>query len=138
MKTWKVPLAGLITILAGVIAADRIVARPLDHPPVMVSLTQEDLAPHPALLLGRWEGSWDGNLSCRLVVEDIHGKWPSVLYAWGVDQSGGAGQEWVQTRAKILPDGRLQIGALTFALSEDGVHLVGTWGYRRAFLQRSP
>ena len=128
MKTWSILIAGIIIILAGAFAADRIIASSSNHQVLPVSQVQEDHPRNLAALSGSWEGTWNGFLSGRLVVEEIHGNWATIVYTWGDHQkSGGVGQGETRTRVKILPDGRLQLGALTFAPSEDGVHLVGRW-----------
>jgi hypothetical protein len=127
MKTWGVLIAGMIIILAGTIAADRIIASSSNHRILTASPVQENHLRNIAALSGSWEGKWSGVVSGRLVVEDIHGKWATILYAWGDHPSEGVRQGEARTRAKILPDGRLKLGALTFAPSEDGAHLVGRW-----------
>jgi hypothetical protein len=128
MKTRSILIACMIIIvLAGAIAAGRIIASSSDHQVVTVSLAQEDHPSNFAALAGSWEGMWSGVLSSRLVVEDIHGKWATILYAWGDYPNGGVRQGEARTRVKILPDGRLQLGALNFAPSDDGAHLIGRW-----------
>jgi hypothetical protein len=74
---------GLIAImllgLGGLAAAGS-----LSHPPtVTITPPAADLPPEVAALSGMWEGMWDGELPCRLAVEELTWDAAVVAYVWG-------------------------------------------------------
>jgi len=86
-------------------------------------------APSPPLLryVGTWEGSWEGVLPSRIVVEEIHPQWASLVYAWADHPVGTFKGGAARVRAKVV-DGKLRWpfpGHFTFEVSEDGQTLVG-------------
>jgi hypothetical protein len=73
-------------------------------------------------LLRTWEGTWDGVLSSRLVVEEIDATSARVVYAWADDPQGRFTGGWSRIRAKILPGGALQWGSdvkFVFKMAKD-------------------
>jgi hypothetical protein len=58
-----------------------------------------------ASLAGVWESARGQVFASRLVVEEVHPEWASILYAWEDDSNGQFKAGWVRTRAKILPGG---------------------------------
>jgi len=81
-----------------------------------------------AALAGVWEGFGPDHLPMRLVVEDVHENWATILYSWGDQPEGMFQRGWVRVRARVLPNGKLfwrHPGEFTFQLSEDWTTLVG-------------
>lgn len=81
-----------------------------------------------AALSGVWEGVGPDALPTRLVVEDVHDRWATVVYTWGDHPDGKFHRGWVRVRALVLPDGKLfwrHPGDFTFQISDDLTTLVG-------------
>lgn len=89
---------------------------------------------------GIWEGTWQGGLPTRLIVEAAEEGEVTVLYAWGVKSSGPLRGGWEQARAAVQPDGSIRWGhpgTFSFRLAPDGQSLEGeyTWGGRLATIR---
>lgn len=87
------------------------------------------LTTETAALSGVWEGFGADDLPMRLIVEDVHENWATVLYSWGDQPQGMFQRGWVRVRARVLPNGKLfwrYPGDFTFQLAEDWMTLVGT------------
>ncbi|MBI4537625.1 MAG: hypothetical protein HY712_06680 [candidate division NC10 bacterium] len=106
-----------------------------DHHATMAETRIASLSPALASetsgLSGVWEGVWDGQIPSRMVVEQQHPEWATVLLAWGEGKKGSVTPGSMRLRAKVLPDGRIHVDHpvhLTLTLSEDRMNLVGTKG----------
>jgi hypothetical protein len=81
-----------------------------------------DLAPTVKAFFGTWEGTGDGGLASRLVVEAIDATSARVVYAWADDPQGHFPGGWVRVTTQVLPEGALQWGSdeqFTFKMAED-------------------
>ena len=139
MKPWIAGVAGLLGFLVAltvmvknpaVTLLDAEVLQPVDAFQ-QAEMLQSDpsLSTEGSALSGVWEGIGPGSLPTRLVVEDLHENWATVLYTWGDQPDGKFQKGWVRVRAKVLPGGRLfsrYPGNFIFQLSEDQTTLVGT------------
>jgi hypothetical protein len=77
---------------------------------------------------GIWEGSEDGVLPNRLVVEQIRPTWANIVYQWADSSTRHvrAGRERVL--ARMLPDGTLRWGypvRFTLELADNGMSIKG-------------
>ena len=80
-----------------------------------------------AALSGLWEGLGPDDLPSRLVVEDVHDHWATVVYTWGDHPEGKFYRGWLRVRAVVFPGGKLfwrHPGEFVFQLSEDWTTLV--------------
>lgn len=96
---------------------------------VAVAAPSASLPTATQALSGMWEGAGQGKMKVRLVVQRVHAEWASVLFTWRSEARDDVPSGWIRTRAKLLPDGALHLSYpvhLTFKLSEDWAHLVGT------------
>jgi hypothetical protein len=78
-------------------------------------------------LSGVWEASGPTHIPTRLVVEQVHDQWATILLAWGDHPEGKFARGSLRAQAKVLPDGRLfwrHLGEFTFQLSEDRTTIV--------------
>ena len=85
-----------------------------------------------AALSGVWEAIGSTHIPTRLVVENIHSQWATILLAWGDHPEGKFAGGWLRAKAKVLPDGRLfwrPMGEFTFQLSEDWTTIVAKMGH---------
>jgi hypothetical protein len=81
-----------------------------------------DLPPEVKAFFGTWEGTWDGVLPSRLVVEEIDATSARVVYAWADHPQGRFKGGWSRVRASVLPGGTLQWGSdvkFTFKMTPD-------------------
>jgi hypothetical protein len=81
-----------------------------------------------AALSGVWEGLGPDSLPTRLVVEDVHDRWATVVYTWGDHPEGKFYRGWLRVRALVFPGGKLfwrHPGEFVFQLSDDWTTLVG-------------
>jgi hypothetical protein len=88
-----------------------------------------DLPSEVGALSGVWEAVGDHAMPSRLVIENLHEHWATVLFAWGDDPAGKFTQGIVRATAKVLANGRLfvrQWRGIRFTLSDDWTTLVGT------------
>jgi len=75
-----------------------------------------------AALSGVWETIGAAHIPTRLVVENVHDQWATILLAWGDHPEGKFASGSLRAKAKVMPDGRLfwrQLGEFTFQLSDD-------------------
>jgi len=95
--------------------------------PRIVQPTPETPA-EAAALSGVWEGLGSDSLPTRLVVEDVHDRWATVVYTWGDHPDGKFYRGWLRVRAVVFPGGKLfwrHPGEFVFQLSDDWTTLVG-------------
>ena len=99
------------------------------HEPQPASVQTASHVPEEvAALAGIWEGLGPADLPVRLVVEEIRGRWATVLYTWGDQPEGKFHRGWERVRALVFPGGKLfwrRPGDFTFQLSDDWTTLVG-------------
>jgi len=111
----------------------RTVARPAMPPLPVVNIVSAPpgLPVELAGLVGTWEGSWDGELFCRLVVEHIDGRSAQVVYAWADDPRGTFKGDYQRREAMVSAEVRgITWGdkpRITFRLSPDRKKLLGEW-----------
>ena len=82
-----------------------------------------------AALSGVWEGIGPDAIPSRLVVEDVHENWATILFAWGDNSHGQSAGGSLRAKAKVLPSGGLywrQVGGVSFHLAPDRTTLVVT------------
>ena len=86
-----------------------------------------DLPKNVAAFSGRWEGVWESDLACVLVVEKIYPykreMIAEVVYAWGYHAWGK--EDYIRRKAKIRgPRPRLEFSSsyaeMEFEMAEDG------------------
>ena len=113
----------LSIILSAVIIGGAASTVTLPSPPELrMTPPAADLPPEVTAFFGTWEGTWDGVLPSRLVVEEIDATSARVVYAWADDPKGRFKAGWSRVRAKILPGGALQWGSdvrFTFKMAAD-------------------
>jgi hypothetical protein len=115
---WVLSIILSIVIMGGVASAAILPA----PPELRMTPPAADLPPEVAAFFGTWEGTWDGVLSSRLVVEEIDATSARVVYAWADDPQGRFKGGWSRIRAKILPGGALQWGSdvkFVFKMAKD-------------------
>jgi hypothetical protein len=96
-------------ILSVVIMGGAASAATLPAPPeVRMTPPAADLPPEVKAFFGTWEGTWDGVLASRLVVEEIDATYARVVYAWADDPQERFKGGWSRITAKVLPGGALQ------------------------------
>jgi hypothetical protein len=126
----KLPIAAGALVLAGLVAYMAIVldspATPLEARimPLKPSVLAETVAPS-----GVWESIGPDSIRMRLVVEDIHEDWATILFVWGDSPDGQLTGGSLHARARVLPDGRLlwhQAGGITYQLSADRTTLLAS------------
>jgi hypothetical protein len=91
-------------------------------PEIRMTPPAADLPPEVTAFFGTWEGTWDGILAGRLVVEEIDATSARVVYAWADDPQERFKGGWSRIRAKVLPGGVLQWGSdvkFTFKMTND-------------------
>lgn len=86
-----------------------------------------DLPEELTAFSGVWEAFGAPRMPTRLVVENIHDQWATILVAWGDHPEGKFTAGSLRAKAKVLPKGRLHwrhLGEFTFQLSEDRTTIV--------------
>jgi len=119
----------LLTILVAHIVANQLQDSAVKVTQFSPSQAASSIPYETRALAGSWAGFSRNDVPIRLVVGEVRSEWALVLFEWGKNADGSSPQGSMQTRAKILPDGRLSISypaQLIFALSEDSRSLVGT------------
>jgi hypothetical protein len=110
-------------ILSVVIMGGAASAATLPAPPeVRMTPPAADLPPEVKAFFGTREGTWDGVLASRLVVEEIDATYARVVYAWANDPQERFKGGWSRITAKVLPGGALQEGSdvkFTFKMAKD-------------------
>lgn len=88
-----------------------------------------DLPPALAAFSGIWEDPQGGVLPSRLIVEEIHPEWATVVYLWADHPAGYFRGGWERVRARVVRGGKLRWGypvRFTLELAEDGMSIEGT------------
>lgn len=125
----KLPFAAGVLALAGLLVAYTAIV--LDSP--ATRLEARIIRPKPSVLAemvapsGVWESIGPDSIRMRLVVENIHEDWATILFVWGDSPDGQLTGGALHARAKVLPDGRLlwhQAGGITYQLSADRTTLL--------------
>ncbi len=128
MKARTGLLACLIVVLGGYVAMARNTTEPPKSSEFTIILPSPDLSPELAAFSGIWVSNSGGVLPSRLIVEEIHPNWASVVYTWGDHPTEGLTAGWARARARVLPDGKLRWGfpgKFTVEISSDRMSIHG-------------
>jgi hypothetical protein len=115
---WIVSIILHLVVMTGVAPTATLPAAP----EVEMTPPAADLAPEVKAFFGTWEGTWDGVLASRLVVEAIDATSARVVYAWADDPQGQFTGGWVRVTTQVRPDGTLQWGSdeqFSFTMAKD-------------------
>ncbi len=128
MKARTGLLACLIVVLGGYVAMARNTTEPPGSSEFTIIPPSPDLSPELAAFSGIWVSNPGGVVPSRLIVEEIHPNWASIVYTWGDGPIGGLKTGWARARARVLPDGKLRWGfpgKFTVEISSDRMSIHG-------------
>jgi hypothetical protein len=115
---WMLTILLTVVVMTGAASAATLPA----PPEIRMTPPAADLPPEVKAFFGTWEGTWDGVLPSRLVVEEIDATSARVVYAWADHPQGRFTGGWSRVRATVLPGGTLQWGSnvkFTFKMTQD-------------------
>jgi hypothetical protein len=121
-------LTCLFLVLGCYVASAGIASAIAGSPAVKITPPSEDLAPELAAFSGIWECHSHGVLPSRLIVEEIHPNWATVVYSWADHPTGEPKAGWARVRTKVFPDGKMQWGfpgKFTVEVAGDGMTIEG-------------
>lgn len=129
MKARVAVSLGVAVLVVGYMAAGSIRATLPGRPGTQITPPSAYLPPELASFSGIWEGSEDGVLPNRLIVEEIFPTWASIVYHWADSPTGNVKAGRARVLARVLPDGRLRWGypvRFTLELADDGMSIKGS------------
>ncbi len=121
-------LACLIVVVGGYVALWRLTPRMVGSLEITITPPSADVPRELTAYSGIWESNPGGDLPSRLIVEEIHPNWATIVYTWADHPTGEPKPGWARVRAKVVPGGKLRWAfphKFTVDLAHDGMSLEG-------------